>query len=78
MSDYCSRCRFRPEQSTGATACPFTTLYWDFLARHEQRFERHPRLALQVRNLARLTAAQRTAITTQARRLRSGELTTCA
>ncbi len=71
MSDYCSRCRYRPEQSTGPAACPFTTLYWDFLARHEARFERHPRLALQVRNLARLTPAQRSAIAAQARHLRS-------
>jgi deoxyribodipyrimidine photolyase-related protein len=71
MSDYCTRCRYRPEQSTGADACPFTTLYWDFLARHEQRFERHPRLALQVRNLARLPAMQRAAIAESARALRN-------
>jgi len=66
MSNYCQSCRFKPDQSTGANACPFTTLYWDFLIRHEQRFARHPRLALQVRNLQRLNDEQRAAITTQA------------
>jgi deoxyribodipyrimidine photolyase-related protein len=71
MSDYCTRCRYRPEQSTGTDACPFTTLYWDFLARHEQRFAGHPRLALQIRNLARLTSTQRGAIAERARDLRS-------
>ena len=72
MSDYCSRCRYRPEAATGDDACPVTTLYWDFLARHERRFERHPRLAPQVRNLARKSAAERAAIATRAQALRDG------
>jgi len=53
MSNYCGNCRFDPKQSTGEDACPFTTLYWDFLARHEERFESNPRMVLQVRNLRR-------------------------
>jgi deoxyribodipyrimidine photolyase-related protein len=72
MSDYCSRCRYRPEAATGDDACPVTTLYWDFLARHERRFERHPRLAPQVRNLARKSAAERAAISARAQALRDG------
>lgn len=72
MSDYCSRCRYRPEAATGDDACPVTTLYWDFLARHERRFERHPRLAPQVRNLARKSAGERAAIAARAQALRQG------
>ena len=62
MSNYCTHCRFNPADATGETACPFTTLYWDFLMRHEDRFGNHPRAGLQWRNLARLDAEQRTAI----------------
>ena len=70
MSNYCAGCRYRPDRAHGADACPFTTLYWDFLARHRERFARHPRLALQVRNLERLSATERTAIAARADELR--------
>lgn len=62
MSDYCRGCRYDPARASGERACPFTTLYWDFLARHRQRLESHPRLGAQVRNLDRKSAAERTEI----------------
>ena len=70
MSDHCRGCRFDPKQRTGERACPFTTLYWDFLARHEQRLARNPRMALQVKNLQRIDAAERQAIAERADSLR--------
>ncbi len=54
MSNYCRRCRYDPRKATGNDACPYTTLYWDFLLRHRARFAHHPRTALQWRNLERL------------------------
>jgi deoxyribodipyrimidine photolyase-related protein len=62
MSNYCSHCPYDPGEALGEGACPFTTLYWDFLMRHEERFKDHPRAGMQWRNLARLHDERRTAI----------------
>jgi deoxyribodipyrimidine photolyase-related protein len=62
MSNYCAGCRYDPAQRTGRKACPFTTLYWDFLLRHEKRLAKNQRMAMQLKNLARLTEADRLAI----------------
>ncbi|NII10548.1 cryptochrome/photolyase family protein [Oleiagrimonas sp. C23AA] len=70
MSNYCRGCRFRPAATTGPRACPVTVLYWDFLARHRQRFAGHPRLGLQVRNLERRDAQELAAMRRQADALR--------
>ncbi|MBX9854277.1 MAG: cryptochrome/photolyase family protein [Gemmatimonadaceae bacterium] len=70
MSNYCAGCRFDPAKSSGEDACPFTTLYWDFLLRHEPLLARNQRMALQVKNLARLDAASRAAITDRATQIR--------
>ncbi len=70
MSNYCESCRFDPKQSTGDNACPFTTLYWDFLARHEDAFNTNQRMFLQVRNLRRKEAGEVRAIRQQAENLR--------
>ncbi len=74
MSDHCRGCRYRPRERTGDRACPFTTLYWDFLMRHEARFARHPRMALQVKNLARIAEPERAAIRGRAQAIRRGEV----
>ncbi len=54
MSDYCGDCRFDPKRRTGDDACPFTTLYWDFLARHRDHLEGNARMARQYSTLDRL------------------------
>ncbi len=66
MSNYCRHCRFKPAQAVGAEACPFTTLFWDFLARHEARFAGHPRMGFMLKNLQRKSAEERAAIQEQA------------
>jgi deoxyribodipyrimidine photolyase-related protein len=70
MSNYCAGCRFDPAESVGEDACPFTTLYWDFLLRHEALLAKNQRMALQVKNLARIKPAARTAIQARAQEIK--------
>ncbi len=70
MSNYCSACRFDPAKATGDDACPFTTLYWDFLVRHKKRLEGNNRMSLQLRNVKRKEPSELKAIQRQADQLR--------
>ncbi|MBB5351270.1 deoxyribodipyrimidine photolyase-related protein [Haloferula luteola] len=70
MSNYCRHCPYDPAQKTGPRACPFTTLYWDFLLRHESSFDANPRMKMQLRNLSRLSPDEKAAIHHQAELLR--------
>ena len=55
MTNYCKGCFFDTKKRTGEDACPFTTLYWDFLDRNREGFARNHRIAQQVRGLDRLS-----------------------
>ena len=76
MSDYCGDCEYDREKRVGDDACPFTTLYWDFLLRHADRFVKNPRIATQVRGAQKLKDAD--AVRERAKevlgKLRSGTL----
>jgi deoxyribodipyrimidine photolyase-related protein len=37
MSDYCDGCRYDVKQKTGPDACPFNSLYWDFVSRNADK-----------------------------------------
>ena len=54
MGAFCKPCRFDPTKRVGEDACPFTTLYWDFLARHEDRFRSNHRMAQQLASMRKL------------------------
>lgn len=55
MGRHCKGCVYDPKKRTGDDACPFTTLYWDFIDRHREQFASNPRMAQQVRGLDRLS-----------------------
>ena len=72
MSNYCRACRYDPAKRTGDTACPFTTLYWDFLLRHRQRLSKNARMRLQLANAERLDRGERAAVRKAAEAVRAG------
>ena len=72
MSNFCSGCTFQPDKSVGADACPFTTLYWDFLDRQYDRLKKNVRLAYQLHalNVKKSQPGHMSAIRRQAAQLR--------
>jgi deoxyribodipyrimidine photolyase-related protein len=71
MSNYCKNCPKDPKEKTGENACPFTTLYWDYLIRHQDTLKSNNRMGLQLRNLDRLKQGERSAIGKAANKIRS-------
>ena len=55
MSNYCGSCKYKPEVRFGESACPVTTLYWNFLIKHRKQFEASPRTRLMTANLKRIS-----------------------
>jgi deoxyribodipyrimidine photolyase-related protein len=55
MSNYCKPCVYDPKLRVGEKACPFTTLYWDFLDRHKDTFVKNHRMSQQIFGLNRLS-----------------------
>ncbi len=74
MGGPCASCRYDPALREGERACPYTTLYWDFLMRHESMLSKNARMALQVKNLTRLNETDRQAVKQRAAAIRRGEV----
>ena len=55
MSDYCQSCYYDVKQKSGAKACPFNYLYWDFFIRNEKKLHSNPRLGVVYSTLHRMT-----------------------
>jgi deoxyribodipyrimidine photolyase-related protein len=62
MGTYCQSCRYDVKQRHGPKACPFNSLYWDFLARHRERLRGNPRMALVFKQLDKLPPEELEAI----------------
>lgn len=62
MSDYCDGCRYNAKERSGPDACPFNTLYWSFLIRHEAQLRANPRMGPNVLGLNRVAPDERAQI----------------
>jgi deoxyribodipyrimidine photolyase-related protein len=66
MSDYCNGCHYKRKARSGEDACPFNTLYWDFLLHNEESLRANPRSGPAVLSLRHLDEDERAAIRQQA------------
>lgn len=71
MSNYCDGCRYKPEIPFGENACPITTLYWNFLMKHQNALEKNPRTRLMTANLSRISEDKKALIQAHASQLLS-------
>lgn len=71
MSNYCDRCQYKPEIQFGENACPITTLYWNFLLKHQNALEKNPRTRLMTAHLSRISDDNKVMIKAHANRLLS-------
>jgi deoxyribodipyrimidine photolyase-related protein len=71
MSNYCDGCQYKPEIQFGENACPMTTLYWNFLMKHQHALEKNPRTRLMTANLSRISDDKKVLIKAHANSLLS-------
>ena len=46
MSDYCSSCVYDVKSVSAENSCPFNSLYWSFIDRHQERWTTNHRMAM--------------------------------
>jgi deoxyribodipyrimidine photolyase-related protein len=66
MSDYCRSCMYDHKKRNGADACPFNTLYWNFLIEHEDLLRNNPRMGRNVLGLRYLEDEERNRVRAEA------------
>ena len=67
QSNYCNNCKYQPAQRIGEEACPFTTLYWNFIDRHAAELTSNPRTALMAKNIDKIKPDELQAIRQRAK-----------
>ncbi len=67
MSDYCDACFYDRTKRHGDRACPFNSLYWDFLDRHRKLLASNPRIGMMYRAMDRIKRAELKATLAQGR-----------
>lgn len=66
MGDHCKHCKYDHKQRTGENACPFNSLYWDFLERNRPLLGNNPRMTMMYRVWDKFSVDDQTGILEQA------------
>ena len=59
MSNYCDECQYNRGKRTGKDACPFNSLYWNFLDEKKEQFRKNNRMAMMMRLLDKIPALEK-------------------
>lgn len=66
MSNYCEGCHYDRNKRTGEDACPFNSLYWNFLEDKKEYFRKNNRMAMMMRLLDKIPALEKEEIKNRA------------
>lgn len=66
MSNFCDRCPYDADDTIGPKACPFNALYWDFMARHQEKLQQNHRLPFVYATWEKFGSQKQKAIQTKA------------
>ena len=59
MSNYCKNCSYKVSKKTGAEACPFNYLFWNFLIRNRDKLEANPRVRMMYKTYDRMDSSKK-------------------
>ncbi len=54
MGDHCKSCHYNHKLKIGEKACPFNSLYWNFLDEHRDKLSENPRMGMMYRLLEKM------------------------
>ena len=66
MSNYCETCKYDRTKRTGENACPFNSLYWNFLYDKKEFFKKNNRMSMMLRLLEKIPLLERQQIKNRA------------
>ena len=71
MSNYCDSCSYDKKKRVGDNACPFNSLYWNFLDDKKEYFSKNNRMAMMLRLVEKIPAEEMFAIKERASQILS-------
>lgn len=66
MSNFCKSCGYNPTDVIGEKACPFNSLYWNFIAQNQDKLKSNQRLHYAYLNWDKMDQEKKKAILSKA------------
>lgn len=66
MSNYCESCHYQVSEKVGQQACPFNSLYWNFIDQHFEQLTANPRMGLMLKQWQQRTESDKQQLREQA------------